>query len=101
MTVDPPESRQPPFVAAARKHLHAHANPENRLALLERCTLERRAQAGAIEALHGPIERAYAWQHDSISLIELLGRRCELRRDVEPLVDVADGRDVADPVIDD
>jgi hypothetical protein len=63
--------------------------------------VERFSHARGLQQLHRVVERADAGQHDVSRAGQLVGAAGRARLDVEALVRVDEGLDVAEPVVDD
>ena len=99
--LDPAEPGKPSLLAGACKYLHADADTENRNEFPQNHVVKRLAHAGAVEQLHGMIERTDAGHDELACALEVL-RTCRNRnRNVQPPVEVCESPDISQPVIDD
>src|SRR4029079_6249501 len=101
LALDPAEARELALVAAARKHLHSDTDAEQRLLVDLHRVLERLAHSGIVEAPHRPIEGAHSGQNDPRRGVKLRAGGGESGGDPELLVDIRDGADVSQAIVDD
>lgn len=101
LAVDPAEPREDPLVASLGHHLHAHADPQDGPAPPNDRLLQGGTQPRGIETPHRPVEGAHAGKNEPVGGMDCLGCLSDHGGDVEPLVDVGQGLDIAQAVVDD
>jgi hypothetical protein len=101
----PPGHPAEPFaralVTAIEEDLHADADAYHGDFLLRHHLVERFTHARCIEQVHRIVERAHAGEHDPLRRCQLRRRLNRPRRNVQALVHVQEGGDIAEAVVDD
>src|SRR5690606_11058189 len=98
---NPPQAGQHTLVTGVGEHLHAHADAQHGNTLAKHHVIERLPHSRRTQALHGMVEGAHARQDQLAGTGQLISAGRYRDRYMQALVDVYEGLNVTQTIIDD